>query len=140
MSVLLRASFAQKYFRNVSLGQHYEDVLRKCLLEGKVPPRTHFPILGVVLVDDNRNVVHNLIAGADHRIMSSSRTQTYRITYAGCEWGFFVTDHPSQELLSVAEAITRDGRITLLVMHQAQSITVRNIITMLRNARSAETR
>jgi hypothetical protein len=137
LSVLLRASLARRFFRDVSLGAHYEGVLRKSILKANVPPHGHFPIIGTVLVDDRRHVMHNLVVGASRSILPDSRTRAYVLTYAGCEWLFVVTDHPSPRDAEVADAVAPTGKVALLVSHHVESMTGRSIITQLQKARAA---
>lgn len=135
LSVLLRASLSGKFFRAVSLGDHYEAILAKSVLTGKVPPHSHFPIMGCVLVDDKGYVMHHLIVGAIRGIHPNNRTRAYHLTYAGCEWVFVVTDHPSREDAVVAETISPTGKIMLSVSHHRESMTGHNFITQFRKAR-----
>jgi hypothetical protein len=137
LSVLLRASFATMFFGAVSLGSYYEGALRACVLRGKAPPPTHFPIVGNVLVDDAGCVMHHLIVGATRSVLPETRMRVYCMTYAGCEWYFFVTDHPTREQALIAGAISSSGRITLVVSHQAKSLTGRTLIAQLRRAKEA---
>jgi hypothetical protein len=137
LSVLLRASLSRRYLREVSLGDHYEAVLGKSILTGKAPPHSHFPIIGSVLVDDKGFVMHNLIAGATRNILHESRTRAYGMTYAGCEWLFVVTDHPSAKDARFAQAVSLAGKVTLLVTRHVQSMTRRNIIAQLQKAKAA---
>jgi len=107
------------------------------MLAGQSPPHRHFPILGCVLVDDDRQVMHELVAGATRSILPPQRTRAYSLTYAGCEWYFLVTDHPAAREVEIAEAVSLAGEITLLVHHHLQSNSGQSIVAGLRKAQAA---
>jgi hypothetical protein len=119
LSVLWRASVSrQNAFRPVRLGP-YEDKIRQLLLAGRAGPQEHYPIWGFVLVDESRHVVNNLITRPQ---VAKSANHAYYFCYAGCEFYFIVTDHPTPEdsMLEAAYPL-QNGTMKFVVHHWTES-------------------
>jgi len=92
LSILWRASAAnRREFDNVSLGP-YEEKLRHMLLAEDPGPEDHYPIYGIVLTNDDGSVVHEMVSKPQRADIP--RVTVYYFVYAGCEWTYYVTDHP----------------------------------------------
>ena len=123
LSVLWRASVASiQGFRSVNLGP-YEDKLRKMLLNKDPGPATRYPIWGRVLLfgDGDRRVIRGLVGTPLMRKVRGNHV--YIVYYAGCEWWFTVTDHPTREFKeNDPNLLQRNGTILLRVVDGFQSI------------------
>ena len=111
LSILWRAS-ASRWGRNVSLGPRYTQKIGQMLLTADPGPTEHFPILGTLLVDNKGNVFHGIITEPVRSRVEHSHV--YFMCYAGCDWNFCVTDHPTLTETQIAKAMDSSGRITLM--------------------------
>jgi hypothetical protein len=120
LSVLWRAGVSS-LFPKVTLGP-YEQKLAKMLLAGDPGKPDCFPVIGVVLVDDEGKVVH-IISEPVHSKFHHSHA--YYMCYAGCEWYFIVTDHPEPTEARLAGAITPNGDIFLPYVHWTKANSIK---------------
>ncbi|MGA2257488.1 MAG: hypothetical protein ABSG53_22745, partial [Thermoguttaceae bacterium] len=93
LSILWRASVATSQdFNTVALGAE-EDKIRK-LLEAEDPgSEDHYPMIGQILLTDQREVAYGLV-GKPQQSEFDGR-QAYYASYAGVEWTLIVTTDPS---------------------------------------------
>jgi hypothetical protein len=92
LSVLWRASVARKpQFGKVSIGP-YENKLRVMLLDGNPGREDEYPIIGKILLEQSGEIRYDLILEPTTGMVDLSKVVTF--FYAGCEWLYFVTDHP----------------------------------------------
>jgi len=93
LSVLWRASVAQgPEWSKVSLGARHEECLRAALLEGAVPDRNSYPLLGAVFVgpETKRPCLGWVIPTCVNRLDSA---RVYTSLYGGCWWHVVVANH-----------------------------------------------
>jgi|GEM_PF-1198760 len=122
LSILLRASVAKRCFTYVSLGKHYEEALRCFVREGVAPPDSHYPLCGFVLVDNGGRVMHEIVFGAVPKIDRANRTRAYVFAYAGCEWWFIVTDHPTPAEIKISTLLSPHGiRLGVKRFHESET-------------------
>ena len=93
LSVLWRASVAQRpEWSKVSLGERHEEYLRAALLEGAVPDRNRYPLLGTVFVGpETRHPCLGWIMPTYANRLDSARV--YTSLYGGCAWHVVVANH-----------------------------------------------
>ncbi len=127
LSIIWRISVS-KVFSSISLGP-YDDAIRKILLNGISVPQGHYPILGCVLTDDEGRFAHNEVSTP--LIGRHDGSRCYTLRYAGCDWIFIITDHPTRAQVKLSEAVSTDGKITLLSMHFAKAPIGRHMIEAL---------
>ncbi|HOI56618.1 MAG TPA: hypothetical protein PLP01_15320 [Phycisphaerae bacterium] len=121
LSVLWRAGVAE-WCGSVSLGP-YSQKISKMLLKGDPGIPGAFPIIGTALIDSGGRVLHGLITKPIRSRVGKSTV--YFMCYAGCEWTFAVTDHPSEVEAQVAQSLDVSGRISLLCSRWSESNTAR---------------
>ncbi len=93
LSVLWRASVAQgPEWSKVSLGARHEEYLRAALLEGAVPDRNSYPLLGTVFVgpETRRPCLGWVMPTCASRLGSM---RVYTSLYGGCTWHVVVANH-----------------------------------------------
>jgi len=123
LSVLWRAGMARR-FRNVSLGPYYSKTIGQMLLNSDPGSPESFPVFGTVLIDRDGTVNHGIITEPVRSRFEHSRV--YFMCYAGCEWNFTVTDHPTKAQAEVARAIDASGNIWLpyCIWSKSNSVTI----------------
>jgi len=129
LSILWRASLSShNFFRAVSLGR-YEQKIRHMIWEGEAGPEEHFPIIGVLLVDreDGGAIRKELITPFTPAKLYNCHV--YCSCYAGCEWLWFVTDHPNHEVKKLTPfSPRRDGTMLLRGRSWKESLGVREFL------------
>lgn len=128
LSVLWRMSVSElEEFKGVRLGP-YADKLKKALLDKTDIPISFIPFFGTLIIDDDYKLDEGIVTHADKvRFHNHDSTHIYRAIYAGCEWFFLVTDHPSnyvKELLPFS--LQKDGTMIMLVGKFEQIRTIRD--------------
>lgn len=124
---LWRASVATiPEFKNVALGP-YEDKLRQRLWDHDAGPVEHYPLAGVVLLDDSGKVFNGLVTEPTrHKLNCSS---LYKICYLGVEWHFFLTEHPHGELLQIIPGSPQlTGTMLLPAQNFKQSTSIQSLV------------
>ena len=93
LSVLWRSAVATmpEFGKVCDLGP-YQEKLRLMLLSRDPGPADHYPILGQVLLDSDSMVMFDVILEPTVGKIDSSRV--FMFCFAGCEWFYFLTDHP----------------------------------------------
>jgi len=136
LSILWRASFSKHaLFRAVSLGR-YQEKMRDMIWSGGAGPEEHFPIIGVLLVDreDGGAIRNDLIT--PFMPAKLYNCYVYSACYAGCEWLWFVTDHPNHEVEKLAAFSPRqDGTMLLRARRWKESLGVRGFLDRARKHR-----
>ncbi len=116
LSIVWRAHLSQDFGKHVDLGP-YAEKIRKMLLAGNGGDEMAFPIFGQVLVRENKTIAYDWVT----QPMRGGRfwhAQPYRMCYAGCEWYYFITDHPEPQLASlVRRAYKGDGFMLIAGSH-----------------------
>ena len=93
LSILWRASVARgAEWSQVSLGSRHEEALRQVLLEGRVPDRIRYPVLGTIFLrPDTRQPATDWIMPPVSNRFGPARV--YSTMYAGCMWHVVVASH-----------------------------------------------
>ena len=114
LSVLWRCSVSKSDFTaNVNLDPH-ENSIASLILNETPDKESRYRIWGSVLIwegEDNR-VVHECVFFPQTGKIEGHRV--YKIGYAGCEWGFFISNHSTHQFRNVC--LKDDGSIILPCM------------------------
>jgi hypothetical protein len=129
LSVIWRAGVST-FCKAVSLGR-YERQLANMIRSGNPGEPDHFPVFGVVLVDDDGTVTQDLITQPVHLRLSHSHA--YYMCYAGCEWHFVVTDHPGRDAKVLSVGLQPSGDVFLRVKPWTQAGSVKFAVGMMRD-------
>ena len=127
LSIFWRASVSTlPQFNDVSLGP-YEEKIRKMLMANSAGLEDHYIIYGRVITGDKREVLFSMVGKPNKARYEHSHV--YYSVYAGVEWNFFPTDHPSSEVMKLAPASVKTaGTILLPVIHISQSNNVLGVL------------
>lgn len=107
LSVLFRASVSDHpNYREVDLGPH-EDVIRQMLLDQDPGEEWQYLIACSVVEGANGEVWDQLVGLA--RRMKLDGQWLYHFTFAGCQWLYLVSSHPSKALEGLT--LTQQGRL-----------------------------
>jgi len=131
LSVLWRAGVS-KWCKLVALGP-YTARIAELLRTGELGPPGSFPIFGTVLVDEDGTVHHGLVTEALRSRFGHSHA--YCMCYAGCEWFFIVTDHPTAEEAELSQGIDANGNLWLPYRHWLQPRSMQIALERLRRGR-----
>lgn len=124
---LWRASVATiPEFEKVNLGP-YEEKLRLMLENHDAGPVGHYPVAGVLLLDDDGNVFKGLVTQPTRQEFNSSAVYNY--CYLGVEWYLFLTDHPYGETLPIIPGSPQlDGTMLLAVKNYKESLSIQRFL------------
>ena len=132
LSVIWRVSVS-KTFSHMSLGSYYSEKIRQMLYDGNPGPDDHFPIFGRLLLDNDRQVVHPIVTTPLEAKFDEN--YAYCMCYAGCEWRFLITDHPTQKQKNMSLGLRNNGVMLLDTCHYLSAETSDYFINKLAKAK-----
>ncbi len=121
LSVLWRAG-ESAWCKAVQLGR-YRKSIADMLVSGDPGSPDHYPVFGSVLIYDDGTVNHGIVT--EPLKSRFGKSTAYCMCYAGCEWHFIVTDHPSGEEKKLARGVDANGDLWLPYRHWLESGTVK---------------
>ena len=112
LSILWRFACAKQSGCEVVLGEYYFEKIRTMLLNQEAGPQENFPVVGVLLVDENRNITH---FASEPLVFKMGQSRIYGTPYAGCEWWVLMTDHISPSQKDFCLGLKENGDMLLIV-------------------------
>lgn len=121
LSILWRASVSTlPYFSRVNLGP-YEEGIRQMVLTLNPRDEHQYGVEGWVLLDDERNVIHDVIHFP--RKVKSGLYTTYMCIFGGCRWFYFIARLGVQ----IPNYLKSNGALTLFFEHFPSSTSMVDI-------------
>ena len=120
LSVIWRHHLAAEV-GNINLGL-YADIIRGMLLKGDAGPEDYLPVLGCLLLDDEKKVMDRSVS-MEPEIIPFGHADLYAICYAGCDWLFLVGEPLNQAQKKTARVfgIRKNGTMRLMTSHYRKS-------------------
>ncbi len=121
LSILWRASVSTlSYFSRVDLGP-YEEGIRQMVLTLNPGDEHQYGVEGWVLLDDERNVVHDVIHFP--RKIKSGLYTAYMCMFGGCRWFYFI----ARPGIKIPNCLKSNGTLTLFLEHFPSSTSMVDI-------------